>query len=97
MPEALPRGTETILIVDDQETVWDFLIEALQNHAIAGAALDVQETEPPVEDNPLYTLDNVILTPHMGWKGLETRQRLVSILAGNVHSFFDGCPTNVVS
>ena len=31
MPEPLPRGTETILIVDDQETVWDFLIEALQN------------------------------------------------------------------
>ena len=30
-PEALPRGTETLLIVDDQETVWDFLIEALQN------------------------------------------------------------------
>ena len=30
-PEAFPRGTETLLIVDDQETVWDFLIEALQN------------------------------------------------------------------
>ena len=30
-PETLPRGTETLLIVDDQETVWDFLIEALQN------------------------------------------------------------------
>lgn len=29
--EKLPTGTETILIVDDQETVWDFLIEALQN------------------------------------------------------------------
>ena len=29
--EKLPGGTETILIVDDQETVWDFLIEALQN------------------------------------------------------------------
>ena len=55
------------------------LIKALQEHKIAGAGLDVQETEPPVEDNPLYTLDNVILTPHMGWKGLETRQRLLSI------------------
>ena len=42
------------------------LIKALQEHKIAGAGLDVQETEPPVEDNPLYTLDNVILTPHMG-------------------------------
>ena len=55
------------------------------------------ETEPPKADNPLYTLDNVILTPHMGWKGLETRQRLVSILAGNVKGFLEGTPVNVVS
>ena len=57
----------------------------------------MQETEPPAEDNPLYTLPNVILTPHMGWKGLETRQRLVSILADNIHAFLDGHPINVVS
>ena len=73
------------------------LIKALQEHKIAGAGLDVQETEPPVEDNPLYTLDNVILTPHMGWKGLETRQRLLSILKGNIDGFINGNPVNVVS
>ncbi len=73
------------------------LIKALQEHQIAGAGLDVQETEPPVEDNPLYTLDNVILTPHMGWKGLETRQRLLSILKGNIDGFINGKPVNVVS
>ena len=73
------------------------LIKALQEHKIAGAGLDVQETEPPVEDNPLYTLDNVILTPHMGWKGLETRQRLLSILKGNIDGFINGKPVNVVS
>ena len=73
------------------------LIEALEKHQIAGAGLDVQETEPPVEDNPLYTLDNVILTPHMGWKGLETRQRLLSILKGNIDGFINGKPVNVVS
>ena len=53
--------------------------------------------EMPVEDNPLYTLDNVILTPHMGWKGLETRQRLLSILKGNIDGFINGKPVNVVS
>ena len=71
--------------------------EALAAKRIAGAGLDVQEVEPPAEDSPLYTLDNVIITPHMGWKGLETRQRLVGIIRDNVQAFFKGEPINVVS
>lgn len=73
------------------------LCEALAAKRIAGAGLDVQEVEPPTEDSPLYTLDNVIITPHMGWKGLETRQRLVGIIRDNVQAFFKGEPINVVS
>ena len=73
------------------------LCEALATKRIAGAGLDVQEVEPPAEDSPLYTLDNVIITPHMGWKGLETRQRLVGIIRDNVQAFFKGEPINVVS
>ena len=73
------------------------LCEALAAKRIHGAGLDVQEVEPPVEDSPLYTLDNVIITPHMGWKGLETRQRLVGIIRDNVQAFLKGEPINVVS
>ncbi|MPN57944.1 Glycerate dehydrogenase [bioreactor metagenome] len=73
------------------------LIEALQAGRLAGAGLDVQEVEPPAEDNPLYDMENVILTPHMGWKGLETRQRLIHILAGNIKAYLAGSPINVVS
>ena len=73
------------------------LCEALAAKRIAGAGLDVQEVEPPSEDSSLYTLDNVIITPHMGWKGLETRQRLVGIIRDNVQAFFKGEPINVVS
>lgn len=73
------------------------LIAALRTGRIAGAGLDVQETEPPAADNPLYDMENVILTPHMGWKGLETRQRLVSIVVADVRAFFAGTPINVVS
>lgn len=91
-PSAFLVNTSRGALVDEPA-----LIDALQNGVIAGAALDVQETEPPAEDNPLYTMDNVILTPHMGWKGLETRQRLVSILDGNIKAFFAGNPRNVVS
>ena len=72
------------------------LCEALKSGSIAGAGLDVQETEPPAADNPLYTMENVILTPHMGWKGLETRQRLVAMLADNIRAFLSGSPINRV-
>lgn len=72
------------------------LIEALQNKTIAGAGLDVQETEPPAADNPLYSLENVILTPHIGWKRLETRQRLMDIVADNLTAYLSGKPVNVV-
>ena len=73
------------------------LIKALQNGQIAGAGLDVQEVEPTRDDNPLYDMDNVIITPHMGWKGLETRKRLIDLLAKNVQSYIAGNPINVVS
>ena len=73
------------------------LCDALAAKRIHGAGLDVQEVEPPAEDSPLYTLDNVIITPHMGWKGLETRQRLVGIIRDNVQAFLKGEPINVVS
>ena len=72
------------------------LIDALRAGTIAGAGLDVQETEPPAADSPLYAMENVILTPHMGWKGLETRQRLVSLLAENIAAYLAGRPVNVV-
>ena len=73
------------------------LIDALKEGRIAGAGLDDQEVEPPAEDNPLYQMENVILTPHMGWRGLETRQRLVSILADDIKNYLNGTPINVVS
>lgn len=73
------------------------LIAALRAGIIAGAGLDVQETEPPAANNPLYDMENVILTPHMGWKGLETRQRLISLLTENIRAFLAGSPINVVT
>lgn len=91
-PSACIINTARGAIIDETA-----LIEALQQHRLAGAGLDVQEVEPPVADSPLYTMEHVILTSHMGWKGLETRQRLVQIIAEDVRHFFDGDPVNVVS
>ena len=91
-PSAFIINTSRGALIDETA-----LIEALENAVIAGAGLDVQEVEPPKEDSPLYTMDNVLLTPHMGWKGLETRQRLLSILAENIKKFMEGNPIHVVS
>lgn len=91
-PSAFLINTARGALIDEKA-----LIEALRENRIAGAGLDVQEQEPPAEDNPLYTMENVILTPHMGWKGYETRQRLVSILADNIRNFEAGTPVNVVN
>lgn len=91
-PDAFLINTSRGALIDEEA-----LIEALKGGVIAGAGLDVQETEPPREDNPLYAMDSVILTPHMGWKGLETRKRLVSLLAGNIKAYLEGTPVNVVS
>ncbi|WP_302858167.1 2-hydroxyacid dehydrogenase [uncultured Veillonella sp.] len=91
-PSAVIVNTSRGPLINEED-----LCEALATKRIAGAGLDVQEVEPPAEDSPLYTLDNVIITPHMGWKGLETRQRLVGIIRDNVQAFFKGEPINVVS
>lgn len=91
-PSAFLINTSRGALIDEPA-----LIAALRTGRIAGAGLDVQETEPPAADNPLYDMENVILTPHMGWKGLETRQRLVSIVVADVRAFFAGTPINVVS
>lgn len=75
----------------------DDLIEALKAGQIAGAALDVQDPEPPALDNPLFTMDNVIMTPHIGWRRYESRQRLVNLMGDNIKSFIEGKPVNVVN
>ena len=72
------------------------LVAALQAGKIAGAALDVQYPEPPEDDSPLYTMKNVYLTPHIGWKRLETRQRLIDSVSENIARFLDGNPVNVI-
>ena len=58
--------------------------------------MDVQDPEPPVPGSPLYTLENVILTPHVGWKREESRQRLMDTVAGNITAYLSGKPVNVV-
>lgn len=73
------------------------LAKVLKENKIAGAALDVLECEPMSESTPLRELTNCIITPHIAWSPLETRQRLLDIAYNNLKSYLEGRPQNVVS
>lgn len=73
------------------------LREALDGGIIAGAGVDVLETEPPRPDNPLIGAENCFITPHIAWASLEARTRLMNIFRENVRGFVSGKPQNVVN
>lgn len=69
---------------------------ALDSGHLGGAALDVLRQEPMTEDCPLLGAPNCILTPHIAWAGVETRHRLMEIVAENLRCFAAGRPQNTV-
>jgi len=67
------------------------LVAALANHSIAGAGLDVYETEPQAPD-ALTALANVVLTPHIGGHTLESHVAMQNCVIANLEAFFAGKP-----
>lgn len=72
----------------------DALKECLDEHRIAGAALDVTTPEPLPEESPLWDTDRLIITPHVAGKFFlpETLSRVVKIAADNMQAWTDGRP-----
>ena len=66
------------------------LIEALQKKFIWGAGLDVTNPEPMDKDNPLLTMPNVAVTPHIGSATMETRRAMSVIAAENIIAALEG-------
>lgn len=74
------------------------LVEALQRGHVAGAALDVYETEPLPADHPLWGMDNVMLTPHSAAYAVPAEERRLALVVDNIRRFVAGEPLrNVVA
>ena len=73
-------------VVDEEALAW-----ALQQHLLAGAALDVYEKEPEVHPD-LMRLENVLLVPHLGSGTTETRLGMASLAVDNVVAVLSGRP-----
>jgi glyoxylate reductase len=73
------------------------LYEALKNHKIAGAALDVFCTEPTPADNPLLELDNIVVAPHISSANTVTRTKMSVMNAEDITAVLMGKePKNIV-
>lgn len=69
------------------------LIEALRNHIIAGAAVDVFDIEPIATDHPFITeLDNVVITPHLAGATYDAIDNHTSQMLADVRHFINGEP-----
>lgn len=66
------------------------LYRALKERWILAAALDVMEKEPPEPDNPLFNLDNVIITPHVGGSSMENFMRCDAIIEEQIDQAIRG-------
>jgi glyoxylate reductase len=86
-PTAILINTARGPIVDQRA-----LADALENKAIAGAALDVTDPEPPRPDDPLLRAPNLIVVPHIGSATSSARARMTEIAVANLLAGLEGRP-----
>ncbi|MBW1606244.1 phosphoglycerate dehydrogenase [Lactobacillus sp. Sy-1] len=70
------------------------MVDALKNHHIAGAALDVFDKEPLPMDSPIRKLDNVFITPHCSGNSVEAWNEMAHAALNNILNVFDGKKPN---
>lgn len=73
------------------------LLDTLRNHRIAGAALDVFDVEPLPANHPLLSLDNVLLSPHLGFVTRDAYARFYGDTVENVVAFLRGDPIRILN
>lgn len=90
-PTAYLVNTSRGPIVDEQA-----LIQALQRGTIAGAGLDVFDTKPLPLEHPLRQLENIVITPHLGYVTRETYQVFYGQAVEDIQAFLRGSPLRVL-
>ncbi|HXW41046.1 MAG TPA: NAD(P)-dependent oxidoreductase, partial [Xanthobacteraceae bacterium] len=73
------------------------LIAALRDNSIAGAGLDVFDTEPLPLDHPFRNMDNVVITPHLGYVSEQNYRHYFAGVIEDIRGFLDGKPVRVLS
>lgn len=73
------------------------LKDALNSGKVAMAAVDVVSSEPIKENNPLLEAKNCIITPHIAWAPIESRNRMMTTTVDNLKAYVNGKPKNVVN
>src|SRR5688572_27460845 len=73
------------------------ILAALRADKIAGAALDVYDEEPLPLDHPFRKLDNMVITPHLGYVTAENYKRFYGQMVENIRAFLDGKPVRVIA
>jgi D-3-phosphoglycerate dehydrogenase len=90
-PTAYIVNTSRSPIIDEKA-----LLKALKARKIAGAALDVYGSEPLPKDDPIRKLDNVLLTPHLGYVTAENLAKMYTDAVADIVGFLDGKPVRVI-
>lgn len=91
-PTAVLINTARGGCVDEQA-----LVDALNGGMIAGAGIDVLDSEPMTDGHPYLSAKNMFITPHVAWGSYEARTRLISLVCENVRAFAEGKPINKVN
>jgi phosphoglycerate dehydrogenase-like enzyme len=91
-PTAYLINTSRGPIVDERA-----LIATLEGHKIAGAALDVFDQEPLPADHPLRQMENVVLTPHLGYVTAENYRVFYGDAVEDIRAFLAGNPIRVIT
>jgi phosphoglycerate dehydrogenase-like enzyme len=88
----MPRNAYLVNVARGRVVDEEALIRALQERWIAGAGLDVTEEEPLPANSPLYSMPNVILTPHISGLSAHYDKRLTALFAENLQRYRSGQP-----